>query len=45
MELIKCQHGEIPVPVPAVMAMVAGSGLQIRSRDIPTELITPTGME
>lgn len=41
---IKCQHGEIPVPVPAVMAMVAGSGFQICSRDIPTELITPTGM-
>lgn len=41
---IKCQHGIIPVPVPAVMEMLAGSGIPLISEDIGTELVTPTGM-
>lgn len=41
---IKCQHGTIPVPVPAVMEMLVGSGIPLVQTDINTELVTPTGM-
>lgn len=41
---IECQHGIIPVPVPAVMEMLSGSGIPFVQDDIETELITPTGM-
>lgn len=41
---IECQHGTIPVPVPAVMEMLSGSGIPLVSEDINTELVTPTGM-
>jgi len=41
---IECQHGIIPVPVPAVMQMLSGSGIPLVQEDIPTELVTPTGM-
>ncbi|TGE34378.1 nickel pincer cofactor biosynthesis protein LarC [Desulfosporosinus sp. Sb-LF] len=41
---IECQHGIIPVPVPAVMEMLSGSRIPLIQTDINTELITPTGM-
>ena len=41
---IECQHGIIPVPVPAVMEMLAGSGIPLIQEDVGTELVTPTGM-
>lgn len=41
---VKCQHGSIPVPVPAVMEMLSGSGIPLIQTDINTELVTPTGM-
>jgi len=41
---IKCQHGMIPVPVPAVMEMLAGSKIPLITTDVDTELVTPTGM-
>lgn len=41
---IECQHGTIPVPVPAVMEMLKDSQIPLISEDINTELITPTGM-
>lgn len=41
---IKCRHGIIPVPVPAVMEMLSGSGIPLVQTDIDTELVTPTGM-
>lgn len=41
---IKCQHGTIPVPVPAVMEMLAGSNIPLIQTDVKTELVTPTGM-
>jgi len=41
---IRCQHGIIPVPVPAVSRMLMGTNIPFRTSDCPTELITPTGM-
>lgn len=41
---IECQHGIIPVPVPAVVQMLKGSKIPYLSRDIHTELVTPTGL-
>jgi uncharacterized protein (TIGR00299 family) protein len=40
---IHCRHGMIPVPVPAVMEMLKGSGIGIVGEDVDTELVTPTG--
>lgn len=41
---IQCRHGLLPVPVPAVMAMLEGSRIPLVQDDVGTELITPTGM-
>ncbi len=43
---IECQHGMLPVPVPAVMEMLANSTIPIPviSENISTELLTPTGV-
>ena len=41
---IMCQHGQLPVPVPAVVNMMPGSGIVVKQTDeIHTELVTPTG--
>jgi len=39
----QCQHGTIPVPVPAVTEMLAARGVSFRRLDIEGELMTPTG--
>ncbi len=41
---IECQHGRLPVPVPAVLEMLAGGNIPYITEDINTELITPTGI-
>lgn len=41
---VKCAHGVIPVPVPAVMEMLCNSNIPLIAEDIPFELVTPTGM-
>ena len=40
---IRCQHGVIPVPVPAVLNIVAAHGLQLHLTQTEGELVTPTG--
>ncbi|QOX63429.1 nickel pincer cofactor biosynthesis protein LarC [Anoxybacterium hadale] len=40
---IHCRHGRLPVPVPAVIKMLGGSGISIVTEDIQAELVTPTG--
>jgi len=39
----KCQHGTIPIPVPAVVEMLAARGVSFHQLDIEGELMTPTG--
>ena len=40
---IRCQHGLIPVPVPAVTAIASNEHLTLKIRNIEGELVTPTG--
>ena len=40
---VKCQHGTIPIPVPAVTEVLAARGATIRQLDIEGEMLTPTG--
>ena len=40
---IRCQHGIIPVPVPAVANIVQQHGLSLRITGVKGELVTPTG--
>ena len=40
---IRCQHGILPVPVPAVTNIVQAHGLHLHITDIRGELVTPTG--
>lgn len=38
---VTCSHGEIPVPVPAVLSIL--EGVPVRQSDAQTEIVTPTG--
>ena len=40
---IRCQHGLIPVPVPAVTAIASNEHLTLKIRNVEGELVTPTG--
>lgn len=40
---VRCQHGIIPVPVPAVVNIVAAYDIPLRILDVRGELVTPTG--
>ncbi len=40
---VNCKHGRLPIPVPAVVKMLGGSGISIVQEDIQAELVTPTG--
>lgn len=38
-----CQHGKIPVPVPATLELVKEYGIPLKIMDVDGEMITPTG--
>lgn len=40
---VRCQHGVIPIPVPAVVNIVQENGLSLQITDVEGELVTPTG--
>lgn len=40
---IRCQHGILPIPVPAVMNIVQAQGLPLHITETKGELVTPTG--
>ena len=40
---IRCQHGILPVPVPAVANIVQQCGLELKITPVSGELVTPTG--
>ena len=39
----KCDHGQMPIPVPAVVNILAGSDISIKLLDEEGEHVTPTG--
>lgn len=41
--MVRCQHGLIPIPVPAVANIVQTHGLVLKPTEIQGELVTPTG--
>ena len=41
--MIRCQHGLLPIPVPAVANIVAAHGLDLQITETEGELVTPTG--
>ena len=40
---VRCQHGIIPVPVPAVVNIIAQHGISLHMTETEAELVTPTG--
>ena len=40
---VRCQHGILPIPVPAVANIVSAYGLPLHIMDIQGEFVTPTG--
>lgn len=40
---VRCQHGVIPVPVPAVVNLAADRGIPMKITSIEGEMVTPTG--
>ena len=40
---ITCEHGQIPLPAPATLELLAAAGAPVRPSPGPGELLTPTG--
>lgn len=40
---VRCQHGVLPIPVPAVTNIVTAYGLPVHHTKVQGELVTPTG--
>lgn len=43
MGTVRCQHGILPVPVPAVLNIIEKYGLNLEIMDVQGEFVTPTG--
>ena len=41
---VQCQHGELPVPVPAVLLIAQTHAIPLRRRAVRGEMVTPTGI-
>lgn len=40
---VRCQHGILPIPVPAVVNIVSANHLRLKMTEVEGELVTPTG--